>query len=105
MRRKSHGGAADQDDDEEGEKKKISSAKCLLKIQFPDDGPLEFKVKFTTPFQRVYDAIAEARNINSRSFRLVHDGTLLKHSAVRSVIANPVFGPYSSYLSRRLKCW
>lgn len=52
--------------------------KICLKIQF-DNGvePLTVKVKRTTTFQKIYNAVAQEKRAELTSFRLCHDGNQL----------------------------
>lgn len=50
-------------------------SKITLKVQFiGGEEPLVLRVKATTTFQKIYNAVANARNVAVNSFRLRHDG-------------------------------
>ncbi|KNZ60441.1 hypothetical protein VP01_1553g5 [Puccinia sorghi] len=49
-----------------------------MSIAVPDDNePLILRVKTTTAFQKIYNAVAQHKGIESRSFRLQYDGQRL----------------------------
>lgn len=77
-----HGGAGgsdgEEEEDEAEEKKPVKEvSKCLLKVKYPEGETIEFRIKFTTPFTKVYNAVAEQRGIAAGSFTLSWDGKRL----------------------------
>jgi len=55
--------------------------KVQIQVQFPgtNDEPLTFSIKKTTPFSKVYLAVASNRGVDLKSFTLDFDGTRIGH--------------------------
>lgn len=52
---------------------------CFFCFYRPQDGTqVHFKVKRTTPFQKVFNAYATRQNLNSESLKFLFDGRRLK---------------------------
>ncbi|GAA6035254.1 hypothetical protein JCM8097_008786 [Rhodosporidiobolus ruineniae] len=54
---------------------KVEAGKCAVTIQFNNNQEeLTIKVKTTTPFKKIYNAVATNRGMDVATFRLTHEG-------------------------------
>ncbi|KAK9900110.1 ubiquitin-like protein [Cystobasidium minutum MCA 4210] len=49
--------------------------KIEIRVAFPNDNELVFRVKKTTPFEKIMQSIATQKDIDRKSFTLAFDGT------------------------------
>jgi len=59
---------------EDEDEKPKGDGKIDLRVQFADNEEASFRIKPTTPFSKVYEAIAKSRDIGADTFRLLFDG-------------------------------
>lgn len=62
----------------EEESKPTTDAQINLVVAAQDGTQVHFKVKRTTPFQKVFNAYATRQNLNSESLKFLFDGRRLK---------------------------
>jgi hypothetical protein len=77
------GGAADDDDEEEQARDKD---KISIKVMRQDADPLEFRIKRSGLFGKIYKAIANSLGVSEDSFVLTHDGKRIAKTATPKML-------------------
>lgn len=50
----------------------------IIHLQDPEGGEIQFKIKFTTPFRKVFDAYCERKGVNINQLRFLFDGRRIR---------------------------
>ena len=77
-------------------------------MNFPGgDDPIQFRVKPSTAFGKLYSSIAKSKGIDQKSFRLVHDGvTINPESTPQEVgVENEDSIDFFTQVRSLLPCW